>query len=79
MDRVEQTMWKREFNTRLLVIAERLSFSLRVEPFYCTLSVYDLDAGQRISEFFHLDLNKDDILNEQQRNELKYADKVFSY
>jgi len=61
--RISEPMWSREMGTQLLVWCKNLQFGLgSFEPFFCTLALYDLSAGVRLSEDFHFDLNDPEVL-----------------
>jgi hypothetical protein len=45
-----------------LVECKELSFALgKLEPFFCSLVLVDVQARQRVSETFHFDLNTDPL------------------
>jgi hypothetical protein len=50
-----------KFGTRFWVEPKELTFNLgNVEPFFCTMALYDLNKKTRISENFYYDINTDD-------------------
>ena len=59
----------------LLVSVQSLRFSLgSVEPFFCSLALYDLKDGLKCSEDFHFDLNDASLLTGQIAVETQLAD-----
>ena len=60
---------------RFLVSVQSLRLSLgNIEPFYCTLAVFDLKTEERCSEDFHFDLNDPSLLTGQMAVEVSFPD-----
>jgi hypothetical protein len=52
-------LWRRDMPYQLLMTANALAFNVGIiEPFFCTVSVFDHKARARVSEDFHFDLNQ---------------------
>ena len=61
--RIPRPLWTRDMGLQFLVTAKNLTFSsLNNEPYFCTLSLYDIRRHKRISENFHFDLNHISVL-----------------
>jgi ribosomal protein L23 len=63
---------------QFLVTVKNLELSLGalIEPFFCTLGLYDLKTGSRLSENFHFDLNPPDVLTGHMEVSKSLADKI---
>ncbi len=57
------SLWTIDRGTQLLVSVKSLKFHVgKIEPYFCTLALYDFKAGVRLSEDFHFDLNDKEVL-----------------
>jgi len=70
-------LWHRESGTQLLISAHQLRIGIgNVEPFFCSLALYDLKLGQRLTEDFHFDLNDTSLLTGQLEVSKSCADPI---
>lgn len=61
--RVPVKMWEHDEPSQVLIKVEDLKFALpNVEPFYASLTLFDLARGVRLSEAFYFDLNNPDAV-----------------